>query len=339
MLELLSNSFGPSGYEDEVVNIIENFMSEYCDETKIDSMGNLICHKTGKKVNGKSIMLTAHIDEVGFIISHITEEGYLKFQTLGGIDPGVLISKRVVIGEKRICGVIGTKPVHLNPESKKIKISDLYIDIGAKNYKDALNYVDFGDYACFDSKFVEFGNGLIKGKALDDRIGCFIMMETAKLKLDADIYYTFVVQEEIGCRGSKIVTSGINPDFAIVLEGTTCSDVPGTGKYEFTTHLGNGPALSIRDGGCYSDVSLTEEIVEIAERNNLKFQYKQSTSGGNDASSIQISGKGNRVAAISVPCRYIHSQSNVASKNDIQNTIILIKCIIEEKILNEKGCD
>lgn len=332
MLKLLSNSFGPSGYEDEVISIINNFMSKYCDDSKIDSMGNLIYHKIGKKVNNKSIMLSAHVDEVGFIVSHITKEGYLKFQTVGGIDPSTLLSKRVVIGKNRINGVIGTKPVHLGTENKKLKISDLYIDIGAKNYIDALNYVDFGDYACFNSKFVEFGDGLIKGKALDDRIGCFIMMEIAKLRPDADIYYTFVVQEEIGCRGSKITASSINPEFAIVLEGTTCSDVPGTGKYGFTTHLGNGPALSMRDGGCYCDVELTKEISKIAEKNGIKYQYKQSTSGGNDASSIQISGCGNKVVAISVPCRYIHSQSNVASKNDIKNTINLVKCIIDEKI-------
>lgn len=336
MLKLLSNSFGPSGYEDEVVNIIDEYMSEYCDESKIDSMGNLICHKFGRKVNNKSIMLSAHVDEVGFIISYVTNEGYLKFQTVGGIDPSVLISKPVIIGENRINGVIGAQPVHLGTKGEKLKINDLYIDIGAKDRKDALNYVDLGDYACFDSKFIEFGDGLIKGKALDDRVGCFIMMEIAKLKLDADIYYTFVVQEEIGCRGSKITASNIKPEFAIVLEGTTCSDVPGTDKYGFTTHLGNGPALSMRDGGCYSDVYLTRDIALIADKNKIRFQYKQSTSGGNDASSIQITDNGNKVAAISVPCRYIHSQSNVASKSDIKNAIDLVRCIIEEKVIKKE---
>lgn len=332
MLRKLAEAFGPSGCEDDVNKIVFDFMKNYCDDIYEDNIGNLICHKSGKKVDGKSIMLSAHMDEVGFIISHITKDGYLKFQTVGGIDPNVLVSKRVVIGKNRIYGVIGTAPAHHQKQTQDIKISDLYIDIGANNYDDALKYADKGDYACFDSKFVRFGNDRIKSKALDDRIGCYIMMQVAMEGLDADIFYTFTVQEEVGCRGSKITANAIKPAFAIVLEGTTCSDVPGTDEFGYSTHMGCGPALSMRDGGAYADIELTKQIFDIAEKNGIKCQYKQTTAGGNDASSIQVNGGGYRVAALSVPCRYIHSQSNVASMQDVNNAIVLLKKFIESRV-------
>lgn len=335
MLSILSNAFGPSGCEDEVREIIKKEMLSYCDEMYEDNIGNLICHKKGKLINNKSIMLTAHMDEVGFIISYITKDGYLKFQTVGGIDPNVLISKKIVIGDKRICGVIGTKPIHQNKNSdNKLKISDLYIDIGAKNRDDALKYVDLGDYACFDSKYVEFGDGFVKGKALDDRVGCYVMLNVAKHNPKADIYYVFAVQEEVGHRGAIVASKNINPEFAIVLEGTTCSDVPGTDEFGFSTHIGHGAALSIRDSGAYSDVNITREIMEFTKKNNIKCQYKQITMGGNDASAVQITENGIKVAAVSVPCRYIHSQSNVAKLCDIKSMEEIIYNFLESKVSN-----
>ena len=181
MLKRLTEAFGPSGYEDEVRDIIKNEISNICDEIYEDSIGNLICHQKGKKINGKSIMLTSHMDEVGFIISYITDNGYLKFQTVGGIDPNVLISKKITIGDKKLCGVIGTKPIHQNKDSSNnLKTSDLYIDIGASSKEEALKYVEIGDYACFDSNYIEFGNGFVKAKALDDRVGCYTMINIAK---------------------------------------------------------------------------------------------------------------------------------------------------------------
>ncbi len=333
MLKTLSSAFGPSGCEDEVRKILSDFMSNYCDEVYEDKMGNLICHQKGKLIGGKSIMLSAHMDEVGFIISHITEDGYLKFQTVGGIDPNVLISKRVVIGENKVGGVIGTAPAHHQKEAKNVSESDLYIDIGATSREDAKRYIEIGDYACFDSGFVLFGDNMVKSKALDDRIGCYILTEIAKVQKELDIYYTFVVQEEVGCRGAKITAKAINPIFAIVLEGTTCSDVPGTDEFGFSTHLKCGPALSMRDGGAYADIGLTNEIINVAKKRNIKWQYKQTTKGGNDSSSIQVSGGGYKVASVSVPCRYIHSQSNVASLEDIENTIALIKAFLESKVI------
>ncbi len=335
MLQKLSNAFGPSGCEDEVRDIIKIEMEKYCDEIYEDCIGNLICHKKGELINNKSIMLTAHMDEVGFIISYVTNDGYFKFQTVGGIDPNVLISKKVVIGDNRVCGVIGTKPIHQNKDSNSVlKISDLYIDIGATTKEDALKYVNLGDYACFDSSYIEFGDGFVKAKALDDRVGCYALINIAKRKTKADIYYVFAVQEEVGHRGAIIASKKINPAFAIVLEGTTCSDVPGTDEFGFSTHIGKGAALSIRDGGCYSDVELTREIIDIANQNNIECQYKQTTLGGNDASAVQLSDNGVKVAAISVPCRYIHSQSNVAKLSDIESMEEILYTFIESKVKN-----
>lgn len=333
MLRKLSKAFGPSGFEDEVKNIIKSEIENYVDEIYEDSIGNLICHKKGTLINNKSIMLTAHMDEVGFIISYVTKDGYLKFQTVGGIDPNVLISKKIVIGNKRICGVIGTKPVHQSKNNNtNLKISDLYIDIGAKTKDDALKYIEIGDYACFDSDYVEFGDGFIKAKALDDRVGCYVLINIAKNNPKADIYYVFAVQEEVGHRGAIIASKKIDPAFAIVLEGTTCSDVPGTDEFGFSTHIGNGAALSLRDGGCYANVKLTEEIMNFATSKNIKCQYKQTTMGGNDAAAVQLTNSGIAVAALSVPCRYIHSQSNVAKITDINSMEELLYKFIESKV-------
>ncbi len=333
MLQKLSNAFGPSGCEDEVRDIIKKEMKKYCDEIYEDSIGNLICHKKGKLINNKSIMLTAHMDEVGFIVSYVTDDGYFKFQTVGGIDPNVLISKKIVIGENRVYGVIGTKPIHQSKDGNtKLKISDLYIDIGAKSKEDAIKSVNIGDYACFESKYIEFGDGFVKAKALDDRVGCYAMINVAKRNSKADIYYVFAVQEEVGHRGAIIASKKIKPEFAIVLEGTTCSDVPGTDEFGFSTHIGEGVALSMRDGGCYSDIDLTKEIMDFANENSIKCQYKQTTLGGNDASAVQLANNGVKVAALSVPCRYIHSQSNVAKLSDIKEMEELLYTFIESKV-------
>ncbi len=336
MLKQLTEAFGPSGYEDEVRDIIRKEMQDLCEDVYEDSIGNLICHKKGKLIGGKSIMLTAHMDEVGFIISYVSNDGYLKFQTVGGIDPNVLVSKKIKIGDNRICGVIGTKPVHQNKNGNdKLKISDLYIDIGAKTKNEALKYINIGDYACFDSNYIEFGDGFVKAKALDDRVGCYNMINIAKKRLSADIYYVFTVQEEVGHRGAIISAKQINPAFAIILEGTTCSDVPGTDEFGFSTHIGEGAALSIRDGGCYSDVDLTLDIMNFAIENKIKCQYKQTTLGGNDASAVQISNNGIKVAALSVPCRYIHSQSNVAKLSDVKSMEYILIKYLESKVNND----
>lgn len=334
MLKKLSVAFGVSGAEDEVRDLILSEMSTLCDKTEIDSMGNVICYKKGTKGYRNNVMLTAHMDEVGFIVSGVTKEGYVRFKTVGGVDPRVLIAKKVLIGENKISGVIGDKPPHLNDKKSDyaLTVKDLYIDIGAKSEEDALNCVSLGDYACFDSDFVNFCDNLLKGKALDDRIGCYVLLQLAKNNYPHDIYFAFTVQEEIGCRGAATAAYNVKPDIAIVVEGTTCSDVAGTDNTGFSTKLRGGAALSILDRSSYSDIQLRSALYNAAVKNEINVQYKQTTLGGNEAGAIHLTETGVKTAVISVPCRYIHSPSCVACIDDINSCYnILDKFLAQEE--------
>ena len=332
MLEKLTNAFGVSGAENDVRDIIKNEMKKICDTVETDSMGNLICFKKGTQGNHNSIMLTSHMDEVGFIVSGITKDGYLRFKTVGGIDARVIISKRVIVGSNRISGVIGAKPTHLQDGKggNATKVKDLLIDIGANNEDDAKTKVKIGDYISFDSEYVEFGNDLIKAKALDDRIGCNILIQLANERYSNDVYYVFTVQEEVGCRGASVASYSVKPKIAIVVEGTTCSDVPGTDDHSFSTKLRGGAALSILDRGSYSDKNLVKALYDTAKKNTINVQYKQTTLGGNDAAAIHLSREGIRTAVISVPCRYIHSPSSVACKDDINSCYNILYNFLKE---------
>ena len=332
MLKALCNAFGVSGCEDEVRKLILAEISDYCDSIETDSMGNLICFKKGSSIYRNKIMLTAHMDEVGLIVTDVTKDGHLRFKTVGGVDARVLIGKRVIVN--KTVGVIGDIPPHLNDGKSEnaAKIKDLYIDIGAKDEEEAKKYVSLGDYAVFDSEYVEFGNRLIKAKALDDRIGCDILIQLAKNSYPNDIYFVFTVQEEVGCRGAAIAAYSVKPDIAVVVEATTCSDVAGTSEEGFATKLRHGAALSIMDGGSYSDASLRKELYSTAIENDIKVQFKQTSFGGNDAAAIHLSQTGVKTAVVSVPCRYIHSASCVACIDDIQSCRdILDKFLVKER--------
>ncbi|OQB15898.1 MAG: putative aminopeptidase YsdC [Firmicutes bacterium ADurb.Bin193] len=334
MLKILSEAFGVSGAEDEVREIIKNEMLSLCDNVETDSMGNLICLKKGTKGYCNTIMLTAHMDEVGFIISGVTKEGYLRFKTVGGIDPRVLSAKKVIIGKNKTVGCIGDKPPHLEgkKKDKAASVKDLYIDIGAKDDDDALKYISIGDFACFDSEYKEFGDILIKGKALDDRIGCFILLDLAKNRYPHDVYFVFTVQEEIGCRGAGVATYSVKPDIAIVVEATTCSDVPETDEAGFSTKLRGGGAISILDRSSYSAPDLRNVLYKAAVSNGIKVQYKQTTFGGNDAGAIHLTETGIKTAVISVPCRYIHSPSCVASIGDINSVYDILDNFLKGEV-------
>lgn len=331
MLRKLTEAFGVSGHECEVQNIIISEMTELCGDYTKDSMGNLIFFKRGSKDYRNKIMLTAHMDEVGFIISAVTDEGNLKFKAVGGIDTRIIQNSYVLIGDSKISGVIGVKPAHMAKEYTPVSIKDLVIDIGCDSKDEALKYVDIGDYVMFDSKFTEFGDDLVKAKALDDRVGCYTMLRLAENDYSNDIYFTFSVQEEVGCRGAAVLANRIKPDFSLVLEGTTCSDVPFCDEYHYSTRLGQGAALSMLDGGSYSDKELTKLMYDTAVMNNIPVQYKKVTSGGNDASSIQTASGGIRTAAISVPCRYIHSPVSVAAKKDIQSCYDILYNVLSKE--------
>lgn len=321
-----------SGDEGAVRRKIREMILPYADSVTVDTMGNVIAYKKGSCPTGKKVIFSAHMDEVGFIVSDITDEGYVKFKSVGGLDDRILLSQRVVIGDKKVPGVIGIKAVHLqSPEERKsiIKEKNMYIDIGASDFDEAEKMVQKGDYIAFDSPYRELGNGIIKAKALDDRVGCALLCELVKRTYENDIYFCFCVQEEVGCRGATVLAKRLCADAAIILECTTASDTPGTNEHLMATVVGDGPALSIMDKGSYSDRKLNDFIVSLAGENRLKFQYKKSGFGGNDARAYQTSSLPCRTAVISLPARYIHSPVSCASASDIESMLALSACVAE----------
>jgi len=336
LLKRLTEVGGVSGDEGRVRQLIRQEVSPFVDEVYTDRMGNLIAYKKGKG-SGKKVMLCAHMDEVGFIITGIGEDGMLKFKVVGGIDPRVLVSKRVLVGEKGHAGVLGIKAIHLQePEEREhaVKVKQMYIDIGAVSKEEASQAVKPGDYVVFDSKYVEFGDNKVKAKALDDRAGCAAIIELIKQeqRYGFDLYACFSVQEEVGLRGAEVLGYSINPDIAIVVEGTTCSDVPGVDEHLYTTLMGKGPAITIMDGSSYANKELVGMLVNTAKNEGIPFQFKKGASGGNDAGRIHLARKGVKAATVSIPCRYIHSPSSVMDLDDYKNTITLISAFL-------KGCE
>lgn len=331
MLKALSECFGPCGCEEEVRKFIIEKVRPYADRMMVDMMGNLYVYKKGAS-SEKVLMLAAHMDEVGFIVSDITADGYLKFKTVGGIDSRVLVSKNVVVGEKRVHGVIALKAVHLQTADERknaVRESGLRIDIGAKTADEAKQYVKIGDYATFDTSCMPFGEGRRIGKAFDDRAGCAVLCDVVREKdLPYDTYFCFTVQEEAGCRGAEIAANRICPTAALVIEGTTCSDVSDVPAAMEVTTLGGGAALSIADRGAYSDKTLTQKLYALAEENGIAVQYKRTTMGGNDLRSIQRSGNGVIGAAVSVPTRYLHSPASVISEKDFESVKEIAKLFV-----------
>ncbi|MBQ7739941.1 MAG: M42 family peptidase, partial [Eubacterium sp.] len=311
---------------------IINQIKDYC-SYDVDALGSIIAFKKGKKTPSEKISINAHMDEVGFIITGVTEDGYLRFSPVGGIDARVCLDRVVSIGDKNIKGVIGDKAYHLLEKDEKNKapsFDKLLIDIGASSKDDALNSVALGDFAYFESEYYEFGNGFIKSKALDDRIGCMLMIELIRSDLEYDTYFCFNVQEEVGLRGSKCTSFTVQSDIAIILESTTAADLDGVSGSERVCVLGNGPVVSFMDRSTVYDKELYRLAFEIAKNNGIPIQTKTAVAGGNDAGAISVSGKGSRVMAISLPSRYIHSASSVVKKSDIENTRKLLKEILKE---------
>lgn len=322
-LEALSNLAGPSGFEGEVRDFIKKQILEFVDEIKIDRMGNIIAHKKGE---GKRVVVAAHMDEVALVITGYNEDGTLTFQSLGGINAKILPSKPVFIGENKLVGVIGLKPIHLQTaeDKKNFSYESCCIDIGAISKEEAKKSVQLGEYAVFDTIFEAFGEGFVKGKALDDRVGCAILIELLKENYNCDLYGVFNVQEETGSRGAYVSAYDIQPELGIVLKGTICADMPNIPKYLRATELKKGPAISMMDSGSIFNYDTVSILRKLAEKKKIPYQLRKAVAGGNDGSSIQGSGEGARVVTISVPCRYLHSSVSVCSLEDYENTKKLV---------------
>ncbi len=335
MLEILKdlcNLPGISGREDKVRDYIISKIDGYC-EYETDPLGNLIAFKKGAKTPKNKIMLDAHTDEVGMIVTGIDSDGFIKFANVGGVETAVIIGRNVRIGEKNIPGVLGIKPIHLiekDEEQTLPKKDDLYIDIGAKSKEEALSLVSLGEEIHFESEFIEFGDGFIKSKAIDDRAGCAVMIDLIRSELEYDCWFSFSVQEEIGTRGAAVSAFTVNPDYAIVLETTTAADISGVKGEERVCVCGNGGAISFMDRATVYDIDLYRKALDVARSNNIKAQTKTRVAGGNDAGAIHKSRGGVKVLTISVPTRYLHSPCCVCKYEDIESVRDLAKAMITE---------
>lgn len=328
MLKELCLLNGTSGDEDRVREFIVDKIKNKC-EYKVDALGSVIAFKRGKKRPANKVMICAHMDEVGFIVTSVTDDGYLKFSPVGGIEADCVLTRRLNVNGK--IGVAGSKAVHLMSSDEKDsapKFSDMLLDFGAGGREEALKYALPGDFAYFISDYNEFGNGFIKAKALDDRVGCMLMLELIDSELEYDTYFCFHVQEEVGLRGAECTAYDVKPDIAVVLEATTAADIDGVEGAERCCLLGKGPVVSYMDGRTVYDRELYLKAMQTAKDNGITVQTKTKIAGGNDAGAVQTAAGGSRVCAVSLPCRYIHTGSSVVKKSDIDETRKFLKVFL-----------
>lgn len=331
LLKKLCTAGGISGDEDALRESILDEIKDFADEIKTDSMGNLLAFKKGRKTPVKKLMLSAHMDEVGFIITHINTDGTLKFDTVGGINNSAFFAKQVLIGKNKIPGVICSKPVHLvgaDDRKKCPEIHTLSIDIGAESKEEAEKYIMLGDSVIFDSLYDDSENRIIS-KALDDRFGCLVLIQLLKSDLEYDMYFAFCVQEEVGLRGSACAAFSLEPDAAIVIEATTAADMPYAEDEKKVCLLGEGAVVSFMDRATIYDKEYYQKAFEIGKDQNIKVQTKTMIAGGNDAGAIHRSKSGVRTVAVSVPCRYLHSSASMIFKSDAQAVLALVKALSE----------
>lgn len=333
MIERLFEICSLDGTSGDEYNVREYIKSNIkADEIIEDNLGNLLVFKRGKKTPAKKIMFAAHMDEVGFMVTDITEEGFLRFGAVGGIDPRVVIG-RAVRFKNGTSGVIGTKAVHQqSPEERKKApdFNDMLIDIGAALRQTAEKLIQLGDCAVFDTDCFCFGDGFIKSKAIDDRAGCLIMMDMINGDPEYDAWYAFTVQEEVGTRGAKAAAFTIAPDYAIVLETTTACDIAGVSGEKRVCRLGQGCVVSFMDKSTIYDRELYSIARKIANEHGIQNQTKTLIAGGNDSGAIHVSREGVRTCALSVPCRYLHSPSCVICEKDYYAVKQLASLLLKE---------
>ena len=333
LLKKICETAGAPGFENRVRSLVLKEIKSHVDNIEIDNMGNVIALKKGKN-SKKSVMIGAHMDEIGFIVTHITPKGFLKFHPLGGFDPKTLTSQRVIVhGKKDVIGVMGSKPVHvMTPEEKnKVpKINDYYIDLGLED-KEVRKIISVGDSVTRERALIEMGD-CINCKSLDNRIAVFILIETLKnLRTPAfDTYAVFTVQEEVGIRGAQVATQKIKPDFGFGLDTTIAYDVPGASEDEKITSLGDGVGIKIMDASTICDTRMVKFMQETANTNKISWQNEILTAGGTDTANIQRMTPGGSIAgAFSIPTRHIHQVIEMVHKKDVKSCIDLLNiCLL-----------
>ncbi len=332
-LKTLTEINAPAGHEQPIRRVLIDELKAKGFNPYIDRMGNVIVVKEG---NGptprKRVMVSAHMDEVGLIVTGHTDGGFLKVNQAGGIDPRVLISKRVVVGDDNIPGVIGAVAIHLQSAADRARVMgyrDITVDIGATDKKEAERKAPIGTYISFDTPYVEYGEGYACGKAFDDRVGCWTILRLLDEELPCDLIAAFVSEEEVGCRGASGAAFSQEPDIGIVLEGTTCNDLGDIPEVAQVCKTGEGVAVSFMDGSSIANRDLFKKALEVGEKEGIACQVKASVSGGNDGGVIQRAREGIPVVVLSVPCRYIHSPSTVVKLSDVEAQFELCKALLK----------
>lgn len=335
-LEKLSNACGVAGKEEEVRSLMVKFLKPYVDEVKEDKLGNIIGIKKGKK-NAPTVMLAAHMDEIGLLVKTISKEGFLQFTKIGGIDDRILMAQNVIVYTEKgpLHGIMGSKPPHIQKEEERRKVvgfDELFIDIGAENQEAAKKMgVRIGDPIGFDVKFARIGKDLVIGKAFDDRVACAVMIEVMKRlgKAECTVYAVGTVQEEVGLRGAATAAYGIYPDVGIALDVTISGDVPGVKESESSIKLKKGPALTVADYGLIAHPKVLKLLIAAAEESKIPYQLETGLPGSTDAARIAITREGVPCGVISVPTRYIHSPTSLLSMQDVENAVKLTVAAIK----------
>ncbi|EKF85029.1 M42 family metallopeptidase [Methanobacterium formicicum] len=336
LLEKLSNASGVSGFEDEVRNLMLEELKGHVDDLDVDNMGNLIATKNGKP-DGKKVMLAAHMDEIGLMVRYIDKEGFIKFSKLGGINDQMLLNQEVYIHSngEQILGVVGSKPPHRMKAAEKkkpVQYENMFIDIGASDKEDAEEMVNVGDPITIKQKFAELKNDLVMGNAMDNRVGCAIMVEVMKrARSDATIYGVGTVQEEVGLKGARTAAYRINPDMALALDVTISGDHPGMKEEDAPAKAGKGPCIILTDAsgrGIITHPQVKELLIQVAEEEEIPYQLEVSEGGTTDATAIHLTREGIPTGVISPPSRYIHTPVSVVNINDVENAVKLILAVL-----------
>ncbi|GAB4527067.1 MAG: M42 family metallopeptidase [Anaerolineae bacterium] len=339
ILRELSEAIGVSGQEDAVRRIILKAIDGHAENIRIDALGTVTALKKaalkeGTGENRPRVMLAAHMDEVGFMVTGIDSNGLLRFTAVGGIDDRILPGLRVKIGADQVPGVIIWTPIHKNRDQNVVKMSSLRIDVGASK-KESVK-VKVGDRIAFDSRFMEIGDKVLRGKSFDDRVGCSLLVDVLQGGPYAvDVLAAFTVQEEIGLRGAQVAAQALTPDVALALEGTTANDVPDPladpdedEPVNPTCALGQGPALTLMDRSMIAHPRLLAFLKQTAESNGIPYQVKTRIGGGTDAGAIHMANAGVPSGVISIPCRYIHSPTAYLHRDDYANALKLIQAVL-----------
>ncbi len=325
---------GAPGFEQRVRELVVKNLEGHVDEIQFDNLGSIYAIKKGKDAS-KRVMIAAHMDEIGFIVKYIDDNGFLRFHTLGGFDPKTLTAQRVLVhGKKDLIGVMGSKPIHImTPEErgKPVQTSEYFIDLGLPR-EEVVKYVSVGDAITRERHLIEMGN-CVNCKSIDNRVAVYILIETLKMLKDFpyDVYGVFSVQEEVGIRGANVAAHNINPDFGFGLDTTIAYDLPGAKPEEQVTKLGEGTAIKIMDASTICDYRMVQYQKDIAAKYKIKWQPEILPMGGTDTAGIQRMGKTGAIAgAISVPTRHLHQVIEMAHKEDIEASVMLLKHCIED---------